>query len=122
TEWALMTGGQWVAHPGNDGTNYRVRIIKGSHPIIEGIDDFDVSSEQYYMHVDPSNRVMATTQFPVADGPHVPNGTFDMPVLWTRYYGRGRVFYNSLGHQTNIMESEPCLTLMRRGLLWAAKS
>ncbi len=121
TEWQFMTGGQWVAHPGNDGTNYRVRTIKGSSPIVEGIGDFDVSSEQYYMHTDPSNRVLATTEFPVAAGPHTPNGKFDMPVVWTRYYGHGRVYYNSLGHQANIVESEPVLTLMRRGFLWAAK-
>jgi hypothetical protein len=24
TEWQFMTGGQWVAHPGNDGTRYTV--------------------------------------------------------------------------------------------------
>jgi uncharacterized protein len=121
TEWQWMTGGQWVAHPGNDGTNYRVKIIKGSHPIVEGIQDFDVSSEQYYMHVDPSNRTLATTEFPVAPGPHTPNGRFDMPVIWTRHYGQGRVFYNSLGHQANIVAVEPNLTLMRRGFLWAAR-
>lgn len=121
TEWQFMTGGQWVAHPGNDGIRYRVRVIKGSSPIVEGIEDFEVCSEQYYMHVDPSNRVLATTEFPVVDGPHAPNGRFDMPVVWTRYYGKGRVFYNSLGHQANIVESEPCLTIMRRGFLWAAR-
>jgi uncharacterized protein len=121
TEWQFMTGGQWVAHPGNDGTQYRVNTIRGSHPIVQGIEDFDVSSEQYYMHVDPAVKILATTRFPVADGPHAPNGNVDMPVVWTKYYGKGKVFYNSLGHQANIVESEPCLTLMRRGFLWAAK-
>ena len=121
TEWQFMTGGQWVAHPGNDGTKYRVNTIKGSHPIVQGIEDFDISSEQYYMHVDPAIRVLATTRFPVADGPHAPNGNVDMPVVWTKYYGKGKVFYNSLGHQANIVESEPCLTLMRRGFNWATK-
>ena len=62
-----------------------------------------------------------TTTFPVADGPHTPNGKFEMPVLWTRYHGKGRVFYNSLGHHADIVESEPCLTLMRRGFQWAQK-
>jgi type 1 glutamine amidotransferase len=121
TEWQFMTGGQWVAHPGNDGTKYRVKIVKTGNPIIEGVGDFDVSSEQYYMHVDPAVKVLATTEFPVADGPHVPNGRFDMPVVWTKYYGKGKVFYNSLGHQANVVETEPCLTLMRRGFAWAAK-
>lgn len=121
TEWQFMTGGQWVSHPGGDGVTYRVKIIKGAHPIVEGIQDFDVASEQYYMHTDPSNRTLATTEFPVAAGPHTPNGRFDMPVVWTRLYGKGRVFYNSLGHHADIVESEPCLTLMRRGFNWAAK-
>lgn len=121
TEWQFMTGGQWVAHPGNDGVTYRVKLIKGSSPIVEGLQDYDVCSEQYYMHVDPSNRVLATTEFPVAAGPHVANGRFDMPVVWTRHYGKGRVFYNALGHQENIVAAEPTRTIMRRGFLWAAK-
>lgn len=121
TEWQFMTGGQWVAHPGNDGVKYRVKVLKTGNPLTEGIADFDVSSEQYYMHVDPAVKILATTEMPVADGPHVPNGTFDMPVIWTKYYGKGKIFYNSLGHQANIVEAEPCLTLMRRGFNWAAR-
>ena len=122
TEWQFMTGGQWVAHPGNDGVRYRVKIGPTKSPITEGIKDFDVASEQYYMHVDPAVKVLSSTQFPTADGPHVGNGIFDMPVVWTKVYGQGRVFYNSLGHQANIVEAEPCLTIMRRGFNWAAKT
>jgi len=116
-----MTGGQWVAHPGNDGVRYTVRIGPTASPITAGIGDFEVASEQYYMHVDPAVKVLATTRFPVADGPHSPNGPVDMPVVWTKHYGKGRVFYNSLGHQANIVAAEPCLTIMRRGFAWAAK-
>jgi type 1 glutamine amidotransferase len=121
TEWQFMTGGQWVAHPGNDGTRYMVNIGPTRSPITDGLRDFAVSSEQYYMHVDPAAKVLATTRFPVADGPHVSNGPVDMPVVWTKVYGQGRVFYNSLGHQADIVEMEPVLTLMRRGFRWAAK-
>ncbi len=121
TEWQFMTGGQWVAHPGNDGTRYVVNIRDRSHPITRDLDDFEVISEQYYMHVDPAVKVLATTRFPVADGPHVGNGPVDMPVVWTKLYGKGRVFHNSLGHQANIVAMEPNLTLMRRGFKWAAR-
>jgi len=121
TEWQFMTGGQWVAHPGNDGVRYTVKIGPTRHAITEGIEDFQVSSEQYYMHVDPAAKVLATTHFPVADGPHVGNGDVEMPVVWIKQYGKGRVFYDSLGHQANIVEPEPNLTLMRRGFNWAAK-
>ena len=119
TDWHFMTGGQWVAHPGNDGTRYRVHITAEHSPITEGVGDFDVSSEQYYMHVDPAVRVLATTRFPVADGPHAVNGPVDMPVLWTKQFGRGRVFYSSIGHTPQAVASEPHLTLLRRGFRWA---
>jgi type 1 glutamine amidotransferase len=120
TEWQFMTGGQWVAHPGNDGTPYEVRISAVADPITAGMSDFPVRSEQYYMHVDPAVRVLATTTFPVADGPHVPNGPVEMPVLWTKYYGRGKVFYNALGHQADVVAMPRVSELMRRGFLWAA--
>jgi hypothetical protein len=120
-EWQFITGGQWVAHPGNDGVKYTVRVTEKTHPIMEGINDFEVSSEQYYMHVDPAVKVLATTRFPVADGPHTPNGAVEMPVVWTKWYGKGKVFYSSIGHTAALVESEPHLTILRRGCLWAAK-
>jgi uncharacterized protein len=124
TEWQFMTGGQWVAHPGNDGVRYTVNIRREvKHEITAGIEDFEVASEQYYMHVDPAVKVLATTRFPTpgVDGPHVGNGPVDMPVVWTKMWGRGRVFYNSLGHQAHILAMPAVLELMRRGFRWAAK-
>jgi type 1 glutamine amidotransferase len=120
TDWQFMTGGQWVAHPGGDGVEYEVRFVRGSDPIVEGLPDFTVRSEQYYMHVDPAVKVLAVTRFPVAPGPHTPNGPVDMPVVWTKRWGRGRVFYCSLGHQAAVLDREPVRTLLARGCSWAA--
>jgi uncharacterized protein len=123
TEWQFMTGGQWVAHPGNDGVNYRVSIDRDNpHEITEGLADFDVSSEQYYLHVDPANTVLAYTEFPHPNhgGPHERNRC-RMPQVWTRYWGEGRVFYNALGHQRSVLEAPVPRELMRRGFLWAAR-
>lgn len=122
TEWQFMTGGQWVAHPGNDGVRYTVEISKeGPHPITNGLPNFEVTSEQYYLHTDPGNTVLATTNFPTAgaDGPHSANPC-RMPQVWTKMYGKGRVFYNALGHQRSILEEPMPKELMRRGFLWAA--
>lgn len=118
TEYQFMTGGQWVAHP--DGiADYVVDIVKHTDPIVEGLKDFAMHSEQYYMHVDPSNEVLATTTFNSPNYPWV-NGTV-MPVVWKRMWGKGRVFYSSLGHVAKDFEVPEALTIQKRGLLWAAR-
>jgi type 1 glutamine amidotransferase len=121
-DWQFMTGGNWVAHPGNDGVEYVVNVKQSSSPLLEGIDDFNVVSEQYYMHVDPAVEVLATTRFPNPNvpGPHTSNKSVDMPVVWTKRWGAGRVFYCTLGHQANIIEMPEVKEIMRRGFLWAA--
>ncbi len=115
TEYQFMVGGQWVAHPGNI-IDYRVNIRDGAHPITAGIADFDMHSEQYYMHTDPSNQVLATTTF---SGDHADwvDGTV-MPVAWTRRYGKGKVFYCSLGHVIGDFDVPEAREIVRRGLLW----
>lgn len=120
SEYQFAVGGQFVAHPGNF-INYRVNITDHEHPITAGLADFDVHSEQYYMHVDPANRVLATT---TVTGEHAPEhpwiaGTV-MPVAWTRRYGAGRVAYSALGHSALDLAHQPARTLAARCVLWAA--
>jgi uncharacterized protein len=112
TEWQYMCGGQWVAHPGNDGVEYTVEFNAAEpDPITAGMPTLNIKSEQYYMHVDPAIRVLATTTFP--------DGTV-MPVVWTKSYGKGRVFYCSLGHHVDVIEPPEILAMVTRGILWAA--
>lgn len=119
-DWQFMTGAQWVAHPGNDGVEYGVRIVSDD-PLVAGVGDFTVKTEQYYLHVDPAVKVHAVCDFPVVEGPHSVNGPVAMPVVFTKGYGQGRVYYNALGHQKNVIDQGPAAELMRRGLLWAAR-
>lgn len=147
-EWQFMTGSQWVSHPGDtwyhhisdlskenldyvtkyypspEGafeTDYRVNVHRGvASPIVEGIEDFDVHSEQYYLHLDPSVNVLATTLVHTV-GPHSANGPVQMPVVYTKLWGKGRVFYCSLGHVDKIFEIPQVAELTRRGFLWAAR-
>ncbi len=122
TEWQFMTGGQWVSHPGGDGVRYTVNICHGSSPITEGLEDFEVESEQYYVHVDPAIEVLATTRFPVVTYYHSSNKACDVPVAWTKFWGVGRVFYSSLGHHNDVFDKSPSAEiLMERGLLWAGE-
>jgi type 1 glutamine amidotransferase len=112
TEFQWMVGGQFVAHPGGI-VEYGVTIADRDSPITQGLGDFRMRSEQYYMHVDPSNRVLATTTF--GDGSV-------MPVAWTRRWGEGSVFYSSLGHTTADLEVPEVGELQRRGMLWAIRT
>ncbi len=120
--WQFITGGQWVSHPGGDGVEYTVNICHGSSPIVEGLEDFKVCSEHYYLHIDPAIEVLATTRFPVVNYYHAANKPVDMPVAWTKMWGNGRVFYNSLGHHDDVFDQSPnAAVIMERGLLWAAE-
>ena len=150
-----MTGGQWVAHPNGQHVRFQVHYADKTHPITQGLEDFETVSEHYYLLVDPAVHVLATTRMPIgkgaytkigdtsidlgstygvwnfdenefndsmeAVGPHITNGVFDMPVMWTKYFGQGRVFYNSCGHSINHFMEKPNLEVTRRALLWAAK-
>ncbi|MBM4149085.1 MAG: hypothetical protein FJ224_08570 [Lentisphaerae bacterium] len=120
-QWQFMTGGNWVSHPGGADVEYRVEMTRGSSPITEGIRDFSLKSEQYYLHVDPAIEVLAVTRFPTATWYHSPNGPVDMPVAWTKRWGHGRVFYTSLGHHADVFDIPEARELMRRGFLWCAE-
>jgi len=118
TNYQFLTGGQWVAHPGNI-FRYRVNISSLEDPITEGLGDFEIESEQYYMHVDPSNRVLATTTFDGSNHAWI-NGAV-MPVVWTRSWDQGRIFFSSLGHVAADFDVPEARILVERGLLWASR-
>jgi len=118
TGYQFMVGGQWVAHPGGC-LEYEVNIIDHKDPITAGLSDFKMNSEQYYMHVDPSNKVLATTTFSGVDAPWIKGCV--MPVVWKRVYGEGRVFYSSLGHVAKDFDVPECREIQKRGMIWAAR-
>lgn len=118
-EYQFMVGGQWVAHPGGV-IDYDVDITNPSDPITKGLKRrFHMKSEQYFMQVDPIVDVLATTTF---TGQHAPwiDGLV-MPVVWKKLYGKGRVFYTSLGHVAADFNVPEARAIVERGLLWAAR-
>ncbi len=118
-EYQFMVGGQWVAHPGGV-IPYEVNIIDHEDKVTRGLKDFRMNSEQYYVHVDPNVKVLATTTF---SGDHAwwINGCV-VPVVWKKMYGKGRVFYSSLGHVAKDFDVHEALEIMKRGIRWAAVS
>jgi type 1 glutamine amidotransferase len=117
-EYQFMVGGQWVAHPGNI-IDYTVNITNHDDPITADLADFQMHSEQYYMHVDPSNVTLASTTFTGETAPWIA-GTV-MPVVWKRMWNKGKVFYSSLGHVASDFDVVEARTIMQRGMLWASR-
>ena len=117
-EYQFMVGGQWVAHPGNI-IDYEVKILDHDDPVTMGLSDFKMHSEQYFMHVDPSLKVLATTTFTSEHAPWIQGTT--MPVVWKKMYGKGRVFYTSLGHVASDFEVPEAKEIVKRGMLWASR-
>jgi uncharacterized protein len=113
-----MVGGQWVAHPDNI-VEYEVNIVNHRDRITRGLSDFRMKSEQYYMQVDPSNQVLATTTFHSPSAPWTEGCV--MPVAWKRTWGKGRVFYSSLGHVAADFRIPEVLEIQKRGSMWAAR-
>jgi len=119
TEYQFMTGGQWVAHPGGV-IDYRVQVTDLEDPVTKGISDFDMHSEQYYLHVDPNMKVLATTTFSDKHAEWI--GGCTIPVAWKKVYGQGRIFYSSLGHVMKDFKVPEALEIMQRGIKWASAS
>jgi type 1 glutamine amidotransferase len=112
-KYKWVTGGQMIAHPGDLIPSYSVRITDPDHVITRGLENFQMrDTEQYYLHVDPSNNVLATTSF---------DNSCEMPVAWTRTWSKGRVFYCSLGHAVKDLEVPAAMEIIRRGIRWAAR-
>ncbi|MDD2380694.1 MAG: ThuA domain-containing protein [Mariniphaga sp.] len=119
TEYQFMVGGQWVAHPGGV-IDYTVEITDRKDPVTRGIKNFNMHSEQYYMHVDPNVKVLATTTFN-ADHSEWIDGAV-IPVAWKKTYGKGRVFYLSVGHVAKDFDVPEAMEILVRGVKWAGAS
>lgn len=117
-----MVGGRFVWHP--DGfQDYRVAIHpdRTDDPIVAGLSDYDVHTEQYWVLSDPASTVLATSTFsPGAGLPwHEPA---EMPVTWTRRWGRGRVFVCTLGHSVADLRVPQTAAMIERGFAWATRT
>jgi type 1 glutamine amidotransferase len=120
-DYQFMTGAKWVSHPGAGGMTYQVNMVpeKKNDPIIQGLKDFTITSEQYYLHIDPALEVIATTTFHSLAMPWIEGVV--MPVAYKKRWGKGKIFYVSVGHTNKDFEIPEAMELMRRGMLWAAQ-
>lgn len=103
-------------------THHRIDIPPGAaeHPITRGIESFELTTEQYWVLHDQLIDVLATTTVPRREfddweRPHV------TPAVWTRRWGKGRIFVSTPGHRVEVLEHPIVRTLIERGMLWASR-
>ena len=134
SDYLHLVGGQFACHPGKpaaeprDGSerdNFVPHTIAMTelgrrHPITEGIDDFDLETEQYWVLSDDLNDVLATTTQRVRDGDPWQREVTS-PAIWTRQWGAGRIFVATPGHSVDVLENPNVRTVIERGLLWASR-
>ena len=117
TNYQFMIGGQWVAHPGNI-LKYKVKMLEDE--LTNGLSDFEIVSEQYYMHYDPNVKIIAETKFNDEIYPWINNVV--MPIAWKKMYGKGKVFFISIGHDPDeFMVYKDGWELLTRGFMWAVR-
>ena len=125
-KFQFMVGGQFLSHPGGQ-IDHSITIIDNNDPITNGLEDFDLKkTEQYYMLIDPNIKVLAISEFERENyekpGNHENNITGStMPVVWKKNYGKGRIFYSSIGHHLTEFKVPEVMTMQMRGFRWASE-
>ena len=125
-KYQFMVGGQFLFHPGGQ-IDHSIKIIDKSDPITQGLNDFDLKkTEQYYMFIDPNIKVLAISEFdrekyqkPGKEENKITGST--MPVVWKKTFGKGRIFYSSIGHHLTDFDVPEVITMQMRGFRWASE-
>lgn len=134
SDYLHLIGGQFATHPAKapreelpgDGTDcfvrYTVDVVpeKADHPIVAGISDFELTTEQYWVLTDEYNDVLATTTIAAPDY-HPWHRPVTCPAVWTRQWGEGRVFVSTPGHNLDVVNDTNVRTIIERGILWASR-
>ena len=133
SDYLHLIGGQFACHPGkhpherigeqsDNFVAHTVNILPAAaeHPITLGISDFDLVTEQYWVLADDYIDVLATTTQRARDGDPW-HREVTSPAIWTRQWGKGRIFVATPGHSVETLEDSNVRTIIERGLLWASR-
>ena len=133
-DYLQLVGGQFAHHAaiappdqltGEQSDNYQHYTIEltelgRSHPVTAGVEDFSLTTEQYWVLSDEYNEVLATTTQAKRD-----YDAWDRPVtfpaVWTRHWGDGRIVVSTAGHRLEIVQDPSVRRIIEQGLLWAAR-
>jgi uncharacterized protein len=122
-EFGQMLGGRFDEHPWNiiDAT---VIVDDPSFPAMKGFPAVSVRNDEHYQLKDFSRdkvRVLAHLDASKLDlhKPLVHRTDGDFPVAWARQYGKGRVFYSTLGHVVESWDDPVLQQMYFNAMKWA---
>ncbi|WP_205325491.1 ThuA domain-containing protein [Glycomyces sp. YM15] len=134
SDYLQLIGGQFATHPskepgrckGGQEDNYLPYTVEltelgRKHPIMEGLEDFELDTEQYWVLHDDLIDVLATTTHPVRPW-HPWHRPITSPAVWTRQWGEGRIVVATPGHSVDVLQDENVRTIIERGMLWATRT
>lgn len=135
SDYLQLVGGQFATHPsrepsqlreGSEENNYLTYTITMTelgrrHPITDGTEDFELTTEQYWVLHDDLIDVLATTTHPVRPW-HPWHRPIHSPAIWTRLWGKGRIVVSTPGHSLEILRDTNVRTVIERGMLWASRT
>jgi type 1 glutamine amidotransferase len=133
SDYLHLIGGQFACHPGkhpdecigeqsDNYVHYRVNMLPSAaeHPITHGLSDFDLVTEQYWVLSDDYIDVLATTTQAVREWDPWTRPVVS-PAVWTRQWGKGRIFVCTPGHRVEVLKDPNVRTIIERGMLWASR-
>jgi type 1 glutamine amidotransferase len=134
SSYLQLVGGQFAEHPGKPAEErhgeasdnfvpHRIVLTDAgrAHHVTADVEDFELTTEQYWVLHDDLIDVLATTTHPVRPW-HPWHRPIVSPAIWTRRWGDGRIVVCTPGHSLDVLANPSVRTVIERGMLWAART
>ena len=119
-----LIGGYFNGHPWHqavtievaDAADPLVAFLGGSLQLndeIYQISDFDYRGSRVLLRLDPSSVDLGKA------GVH--QRFYGWPLAWKRFFGEGRVFYSSLGHEASVWQDPRYQRILTNAILWSTR-
>lgn len=107
--YVALVGAQFQSHGTGE---FTAAIVKSDHPVMEGIQPFQVWDETYVHTMHNQDRVVLMERV---------DDVRREPWTWVRTHGKGRVFYTAYGHDERVWGHPMFHRLIRNAIRWAVQ-
>lgn len=108
----LVDGDTVPASTYKDNQDVHVKILDTKHPIVKGLEDFQIHEEVYGLY-----QVIPDVH-PLISSNHPDSGEYQ---VWTNTFGESRIVYIQFGHDNNAYSNPNFRKLLRQALEWVGE-